>query len=101
MTKHHVLVKCDVYCDWKDQAPVYRLYVGNELFTERTYIWKEQYLEEMISVYAQPGCYEIRYELLPQADAELTVKNIRIEHGPESARIMKKNLLRIYTNETV
>ena len=94
MTAEHVLVKCDVYCDWQDQPPVYRLFVGDELFVERTYIWQEQYLEELIPVYAGPGKYEIRYELVEPSKATLTVKNLRVDSGPPGARI-KNTMLRI------
>ena len=95
MPAEHVMVKCDVYCDWQDQPPVYRLYVGDELFVERTYIWQQQYLEEMIPVYAEPGRYEIRYELVPPSTGTITVKNMRVEQGPLGARI-KNTMLRIY-----
>ena len=82
MTAEHVLVKCDVYCDWSDQPPVYRLFVNDELFTERTYIWKQQYLEELIPVYAEPGEYHIRYELVPPSQGTLVTKNLRVSSGP-------------------
>ena len=99
MSREHVLVKADVYCDWKDQPPVYRLWVGNELFAERTYIWREQYLEELIPVYARPGKYEIRYELVPPSKGTITVKNMRVDQGPPGARI-KNTTLRIYPHES-
>ena len=99
MSREHVLVKADVYCDWQDQPPVYRLWVGNELFAERTYIWQEQYLEELIPVYAEPGKYEIRYELVPPSQGTLTVKNMRVDQGPPGARI-KNTTLRIYPHES-
>jgi len=99
MSREHVLVKCDVYCDWKGTPPVYRLYVGDELFVERTYIWQEQYLEELIPVYAEPGKYEIRYELVSPSQAQLTVKNMRVDQGPPGARI-KHTMLRIYPHES-
>ena len=71
----------------------------SELFTERTYIWQEQYLEELIPVYAEPGRYEIRYELLPHTSAELTVKNMRIDPVCENARL-KNNTLKISAHES-
>ena len=95
MRREHVMVKCDVYCDWQDQPPVYRLYVGNELFVERTYIWQTQYLEESIPVCARPGKYEIRYELVEPSRAQLKIKNLRVDSGPPGARI-KHTMLRIY-----
>ena len=82
MTAEHVIVKCDVYCDWQDQPPVYRLYVNDELFAERTYIWQEAYLEERIPIYADPGKYYIKYELVPPSQGTITVKNMRITEGP-------------------
>jgi hypothetical protein len=97
MTAEHVLVRCDVYCDWQDQPPVYRLYVGDELFTERTYIWREQYLEEMIPVYAEPGEYEIRYELVPPSTGSLVTKNLRVSSG--SGAIVN-NILKVEANES-
>ena len=99
MTAEHVMVKCDVYCDWKDQPPVYRLFVNSELFAERTYIWQQQYLEELIPIYAEPGKYEIRYELVPPSQAKLQIKNLRVDSGPPSARI-KNTTLRIYSHES-
>jgi hypothetical protein len=100
MSPEHVMVKCDVYCDWQDQPPVYRLFVGNELFVERTYIWQTQYLEESIPVCARPGKYKIRYELVEPSQAKLQIKNLRVDSGPPGARIMKNTLLRIYPHES-
>lgn len=99
MTSEHVLVKADVYCDWQDPPPVYRLYVNNELFAERTYIWREQYLEELIPVYAPPGRYDIRYELVPPSQGQLEVKNLRVVEGPPGTRI-KNTQLKIRAHET-
>ena len=82
MSAEHVLIKCDVYCDWQDQPPVYRLFVNDELFAERTYIWQQQYLEELIPVYAEPGEYHIRYELVPPSTGALVIKNQRVSSGP-------------------
>jgi hypothetical protein len=97
MSPEHVLVKCDVYCDWKDKPPVYRLFVGNELFVERTYIWQEQYLEELIPVYAEPGEYHIRYELVPPSQGTLVIKNQRVSSGPGT---IANNILKVITNES-
>ena len=100
MRREHVMVKCDVYCDWKDKPPVYRLFVNSELFTERTYIWQQQYLEELIPIYAEPGKYEIRYELVPPSEGTITVKNMRVADGPPTARIKNNTMLRIYPHES-
>ena len=52
MTKKFVRVVSDVYCTWEGLAPTYRVYVNDELFTERTWIWTQDYLEEMLQIQA-------------------------------------------------
>ena len=62
MTQQFVRVLADVHCDCApDQRPIYRLYVNDELFTERTWIWENVYLEEVIPILAEPGDYVVRY----------------------------------------
>jgi len=74
--------------------------VGSEMFTERTWIWQEQYLEEMLVVNAPPGKYNLRWELVPPAQGKIEVKNIRIEHGSDHAYIKKDSQLRITDEST-
>jgi len=90
--KQFVRVLCDVECKWTGKPPVYRAYIDDELFAERTWIWHNEYLEEMFQIEAVPGDYAIRYELVSSPDAFLKVSNIRVEHGP--GRIID-NTLRI------
>jgi hypothetical protein len=97
MTKQFVRVLTDVYCNWKDENPIYRVYVNGELFGERK--WRtpdDQYLEEMISIEAEPGDYVIRYELVTPKSASLKIENYRVVRGP--GRITN-NQLRIYNNK--
>ena len=65
---------------------MYRLFVGDELFTERTWMWTEHYLNEVITIEAPFGLYPIRYELLPHPDAHLKIKNAVIAQGPGKFR---------------
>jgi len=81
----------EVHCDWTGTPPVYRLYVNDELFTERTYIWKNKYLEESVSIEALPGDYVVRYEL--HGNGTLTAKNPRVTIG--SAEFVDNTTLRI------
>lgn len=80
MGKKFVRVVCDVYCDWEDNPPQYRAYINDELFAERTWVWKNVHLEESFQIEAWPGKYTIRYELLDQ-QAKLQTCNYRVEHG--------------------
>jgi hypothetical protein len=82
MTQQFVRVLADVHCDCApDQRPIYRLYVDDELFTERTWIWQNVYLEEVIPILAEPGDYVIRYELVPGTTAGLNIQNLRVAEG--------------------
>ena len=93
MSRQFVRVLCDVHCDWEGLSPVYRLYVNDELFTERTWTWNKEYLEEMIQIEAEPGDYTISYELVPPHLANLTIKNMRVDYGPAS--FVTENTMRI------
>jgi hypothetical protein len=95
MNRQSVVVCADVTVTWQGAPPNYRVYVGNEMFTERTWIWQEQYLEEMLVVNAPPGKYNLRWELVPPSQGKIEVTNIRIEHGSDHAYIKKDSQLRI------
>jgi hypothetical protein len=92
MTKKFVRVLADVDCEWEGLNPVYRVYVNDEMFAERTWLWSNEYLEEMLQIEAFPGAYTIRFELVPPHLAQLTVKNLRVDYGPA---IVENNVLRI------
>ena len=92
MNKKFVRVLADVHCDWEGLNPTYRVYVNDELFTERTWRWTTEYLEEMLQIEAVPGNYNLRWELVPPHLAQLQVKNIRVNYGPGE---VKNNMLRI------
>ena len=100
MNRRSVVVRADVSVEWQGDPPNYRIYVGNEMFTERTWIWQEQYLEEMLVVNAPPGKYNLRWELVPPAQGTIEVKNVRIEHGSDHAYIKKDSQLRITDEST-
>jgi hypothetical protein len=93
MNKKFVSVLADVHCDWEGLDPIYRVYVNDELFAERTWRWTDSYLEEILQIEAPPGKYHLRWELVPPHLATLKVENIRVNHGP--GNIKNNNLLRI------
>ena len=98
MQTEFVSVRCDVHIKWKSGPPPrYRCYVNNELFTERTWIWKDKYIEENIQIQAEPGSYEVQYELLDSEYCKIKVHNLRIETGP--ALIDRSGRVQIYTPE--
>jgi len=82
MTTRFVHLESLIDCEWQETPPVYRLYVNDELFSERTWIWQDSILEENIIVSAMPGDFELRYELVEPSDAKLTVGKLRVNDGP-------------------
>ena len=93
MTTQYIRVLCDVHCKCLEQSPRYRVYVNDELFTERTWIWEGVYLEESLQIEAPPGKYPIRIELVNPDSAILKVKNMRVDHG--NAAIHKGGILEV------
>jgi hypothetical protein len=93
-----VQLQCDVYCRWDGNDTRYRLYVNDELFTERTWIWggKEYYLEEIITIEAPVGLYEIKYELVEPTQSKLGIKNMQVISG--TARLHKNQTLEILSS---
>ena len=83
MQTKSVQISCDVYCEWDGSDTRYRLYVNDELFTERNWIWnsKDYYLEEIITIEANPGLYTIKYELLAPTQSHLRTQNIQVVSG--------------------
>lgn len=92
MTKQFVRVLANINCEWEGLNPVYRVYVNDELFAERTWLWTDSYLEEMLQVEAEPGEYNLRFELVPPHLAQLQVTDVRVDFGPGT---VENNVLRI------
>jgi hypothetical protein len=92
MTRHYIKVLFDVHCEWEGLAPDYRVYVNDELFTERTYSFTNAHLQEMLQIEAPEGNYSIRCEVVPPAFAHLRVENMHVAFGPGT---IKGNILRI------
>ena len=97
MTAEFVVATCDVRCSWNESDPLprYRCYVNDELFTERTWIWRDMYLEESLQILAKPGKYRIRYEIVDPETAAIHASNIRVSTGP--ALIAPDSAVHIYT----
>ena len=82
MSKTYVRVLSNIDCDWEGIRPVYRLYVNDELFSERTWRWTDNYLQEILQVSAEPGEYHLRYELVEPHLAQLRVGTLTADLGP-------------------
>ena len=82
MNKKFVRILSKIDCDWEGLSPVYRLYLNDELFAERTWVWDDRGLEENLQIEAEPGEYRLRYELVPPHLAILKTQKIRVDVGP-------------------
>jgi len=82
MAKQFVRILSNIDCEWEGISPIYRLYINNELFTERTWVWTDSALEENLQVEAEPGVYEVRYELLSPNLAQLKIGSLSVDFGP-------------------
>jgi hypothetical protein len=96
MIVYDVQIEYSVDCVWTGLPPVYRLYVNDELFTERTYIWTDHFLEEIIPIKAPAGEYKIRYELIGNGELKVTSPNINF--GP--AKFIDQYTIRIGDENT-
>lgn len=70
------------------EKPRYRLYVDDDLITERTWIWNIQtYIEEELRVEVDPGInHSIRLDLiktLPMHQAQFGLQNLKINGWPK------------------
>jgi len=93
METKFVQVLCDVNIGKWEGDVRYRAYVNGELFTERTWIWRDSYLEEMLQIEAPAGRYKIEYELVQPCVAKMKVRNIRVVKGP--AIILDGNVVEV------
>lgn len=89
------IVICDVRCEWQKRPPRYRLFVNGELFVERCFVWQQQYLEEIISMWVNPGDYRIEYQIVPGHRGLIHVENMRVEAGPPGAVVYNNQWLKI------
>lgn len=71
----------DVHCQYGGQSPRYRIYVDNDLITERSFTWEsvKQYVEEHIIVNVHPGQHTIRIENVDPDLGIITAKNLRLD----------------------
>ena len=91
MEKQFVKMELDVFAKWQFKPPMYRVYVNDELFNERTYSWNQsEYITEILQIKAEPGEYTVRIE---NYGGEFTTRKLRCSYG--SAEIINNETFRI------
>lgn len=79
-----VVMSLDVMCAWEITPPAYRLYVDNDLLTERSYIWNnnEQFVRENIIVNLEPGIHTLRIEPVNPEFGGFSNRNFTVNSQP-------------------
>lgn len=72
-------ITADVYASWSTGHPIYRVYVDNDLLTERDFTWPgpEIFIREQIIVNLTPGSHSVKIEHVNRHGI-ITVKNITV-----------------------
>jgi len=79
MSAQFVRIVFDLYCqrDNLSHKPEYRVFVNNELFTERT--WRAaatEYIQEALPINAEPGDYTVRVDNLTPNFGKFIMRNL-------------------------
>jgi hypothetical protein len=75
--EHHISV--DVYANWSDTPPRYRVYVDDDLVTERDFIYDTtMYIREHIVVLLESGKHKIRVQHCNRAGL-IKIKNPTVD----------------------
>jgi hypothetical protein len=80
--EHRIVV--DVYADWEDTPPRYRVYVDNYLLTERDFIWDNKtFIRENIFVDLNPGKHTLNIEHINN-NGTIRAENVTVDGSPSS-----------------
>jgi hypothetical protein len=84
--KQH-LITADVYAHWGAVSPSYRVYVNNDLLTERDFGWPghEVFIRENIVVDLEPGVHQLRIEQIGN-NGKIQIKNITVDGVASNAQ---------------
>ena len=97
MQTFEVGATCLVFCEWYHRPPRYRIYVADELFCERTWIWEGVYLEENLTLNAEAGKYRVRLEMVDPEHSKIRLQDLAVSYGP--AIIANDGSIQIYVPE--
>mgnify|MGYP000185695736 CR=1 FL=1 len=80
MEKQEIKLTFEVHCEGS-QGDSYRLYLGKDLLTERTWRWSpnQTYLREVAPLKLPRGEYDLRVERVEPATAVFTLNNLTAE----------------------
>ena len=83
--RRHGELQFDVHCYANGpEAPVYRIYVSDDLITERSFVWNgdTHYIEEHVILHAPIGQHQLRVENVTPELGTITIENILLDGLP-------------------
>jgi hypothetical protein len=85
-------LEVSVHSHWNENPPVYRLYVDDEMLTERTFSWTSYqfYLIEHIGCYLDTGVHTLKLENL-DTDASFELDDFKVNNNPVNKNFLKSN----------
>ena len=81
-----VTLTADVYCNRGEGEPSYRIYVDDDLLTERSWVWPayEIFIQENIEVDVEPGAHRLIIKEC-NCDPVFQIGNMTINGAPLAA----------------
>ena len=82
--RRHAELQFDVHCFYEGEPPEYRIYVDDDLITERTFSWDSEsiYIEEHVIIEAPVGQHNFRVENITPERGTITIDNIKLDGLP-------------------
>lgn len=80
------VITVDVYAHWGDKPPRYRVFVDNDMLTERDFLWSggDTYIRENIIVNLSPGPHKLSVKQVAGSGGNIDPKNITLNGAPSS-----------------
>ena len=78
------VITVDIYCSWEAEPPAYRVYIDDNLLTERTYLWRntDHFVRENIVISTEPGEHQFRLEAVNTDFKGFHWQNFTINNQP-------------------
>jgi len=79
------LITVDVYFNWRDRVPRYRVFVDGNLLTERDFTWggRDIFIRENILVSLKPGPHNVAVEQVG-SNGIMQAKNVTLDGTPST-----------------
>ena len=89
----HTKLEVDVYSHWSDNPPIYRIYVDNEMLTERTFGWPsyQNYITEHMYCDLDTGVHTLCLENLDN-NSRFELQYFTVNKQPVNKNLLKTRI---------